>query len=129
MFKSANPLSGRSLTTKLILASSSPYRKALLGRLHLDFDCYSPDIDETRFDNEAATDYVRRLAEQKAQALSDRFSDAVIIGSDQCALMEDQILGKPGNYENALKQLKAAQGKTVVFHTGVCVLHAAQGCN
>ncbi|MCH7882266.1 MAG: septum formation protein Maf [Proteobacteria bacterium] len=127
MYKSANPLSGKFLSTKLILASSSPYRKALLGRLHLDFDCYSPDIDETRLDNEAASDYVRRLAEQKALALGDRFTDAVIIGSDQCALLDDRILGKPGNYENALKQLKAAQGKTIVFHTGVCVLHAAKG--
>lgn len=114
------------MSSQLILASSSPYRKELLERLHLTFDCYSPDIDETRLDNEAATDYVCRLAEQKALALSERFTDAVIIGSDQCALLEDQILGKPGNFENALIQLKAAQGKTVVFHTGVCVLQVSK---
>lgn len=115
------------MTTKLILASSSHYRKALLERLHLEFECYSPEIDETRLDDEPATDYVCRLAEQKAQTLSDKFPDAVVIGSDQCALLENQILGKPGDFDNALKQLKAAQGKTVVFHTGVCVLHAAEG--
>lgn len=114
------------MTTKLILASSSPYRKILLERLHLDFECYSPDIDESRLDDEPATEYVCRLAEKKALVLSDRFPDAVIIGSDQCALLEDQILGKPGNFDNALKQLKSAQGKSVVFHTGVCVLHAAK---
>ncbi len=115
------------MSKKLILASSSPYRKALLERLHLNFDCYSPDIDETRHDDEVASEYVCRLAEQKALALSNRFTDAVIIGSDQCALLENQVLGKPGNYESALNQLKAAQGKTIVFHTGVCVLHAAKG--
>lgn len=115
------------MTTKLILASSSPYRKNLLERLHLDFECHSPDIDETRLDDELAGEYVCRLAEQKAQTVSDRFPDTVVIGSDQCALLDKQILGKPGNFENALKQLKSAQGKTVVFHTGICVLHAAKG--
>ncbi len=113
------------MSTKLILASSSPNRKALLERLHLDFECHAPDIDETRHDDESASEYVRRLAKHKALAISDRHNDAVIIGSDQCALLDEQILGKPGDYENALKQLKAAQGKTVVFHTGVCVMHAA----
>ena len=64
------------------------------------------------------------MAVQKALVVSSRFPGAVVIGSDQCASLEDQIIGKPGNYENALKQLKSAQGKTVVFHTGVCVLHS-----
>ena len=120
-------MSGILLTTKLILASSSPNRKVLLERLHLDFVCFTPDIDETRLGDEPATEYVCRLAEQKALVASARFPDAVIIGSDQCALLKDQILGKPGNFENALKQLKAAQGKSVVFHTGVCVLNLANG--
>ena len=113
------------MSTQLILASSSPNRKILLERLHLDFECHSPDIDETQRKSESATEYVCRLAEEKALAVSGRFPDAVIIGSDQCALLDNQILGKPGDYDNALRQLKAAQGKTVVFHTGVCVLHEA----
>ena len=108
---------------KIILASSSPFRKELLARLHLDFECHSPNIDESHLSNETATDYVCRLAEQKARAISKGHPHALVIGSDQCALRDDQILGKPGNQANALQQLKAAQGKTVVFHTGVCVLY------
>jgi septum formation protein len=108
---------------KIILASSSPFRKELLARLHLDFECHSPNIDESQLIGETATDYVCRLAEQKAQAISKDHPNALVIGSDQCALRDDQILGKPGNHMNALQQLKAAQGKTVVFHTGLCVLH------
>lgn len=114
------------MSTQLILASSSPNRKILLERLHLNFECHIPDIDESKRKNESATEYVCRLAEEKALAVSARFPDAVIIGSDQCALLDDQILGKPGDYDNALRQLKAAQGKTVVFHTGICVLHEAR---
>lgn len=110
---------------KIILASSSPFRKELLARLHLDFDSLSPDVDESRLSGETATDYVCRLAKQKAQAISKDHPDTVVIGSDQCALRDDQILGKPGNHTIALQQLKAAQGKTVVFHTGICVLHPA----
>ena len=112
---------------KIILASSSPFRKELLSRLHLDFECHSPDIDESQFAGESATDYVCRLAEQKALAISSMYSDAVVIGSDQCALRDGVILGKPGNHSNALKQLKAAQGKVVVFHTGLCVLYPDTG--
>ncbi len=108
---------------EIILASSSPFRKELLARLHLDFECHSPDIDESRLTGETATDYVCRLAKQKAQVISKDHPDAIVIGSDQCALRDDQILGKPGNHVNALQQLKTAQGKTVVFHTGLCVLH------
>ena len=115
------------LNYKLILASSSPYRKALLERLNLTFDCHSPAIDETRLDNETATDYVRRLALEKAQAVSNRFPGAIVIGSDQCARIGERILGKPGCHENALRQLREAQGKTVVFHTGICVTRADDG--
>ena len=107
---------------KIILASSSLFRKELLRRLHLDFKCHSPDIDESQIDGESATDYVCRLAQQKARTISNGHNNAVVIGSDQCALIDGQILGKPGNYSAALQQLKAAQGKTVVFHTGICVL-------
>lgn len=111
----------------IILASSSPFRKALLSRLHLDFECHSPDIDESQLAGESATDYVCRLAEQKAQVISNLYPDAIVIGSDQCALRDGLILGKPGNHSNALNQLKAAQGKVVVFHTGLCVLYPDAG--
>jgi MAF protein len=102
---------------KIILASSSPYRRLLLDRLRLDYECHSPDIDESVHSGEAATDYVCRLAEAKAQTIARDYPDAIVIGSDQCALLEERILGKPGSHEKALQQLRRAQGKTVVFHT------------
>ncbi|MFA9418739.1 MAG: nucleoside triphosphate pyrophosphatase [Gammaproteobacteria bacterium] len=111
----------------IILASSSAFRKSLLERLHLPFECHSPEVDESLLPGESASSYVCRLAEAKAQAVADKYPGAVIIGSDQCALLDDEILGKPGNHENALRQLKAAQGKTVVFHTGICVFQQATG--
>lgn len=111
----------------IILASSSSYRKALLQRLQLGFSCISPDIDESRIFNENAGDYVKRLARQKAEAVAGLHPDSIVIGSDQCAVLGDAILGKPGNHETALQQLRAAQGKTVVFHTGLCVLQSSSG--
>ena len=112
---------------QLILASSSPFRKQLLQRLRLDFDCIAPDVDETLLADETAPQYVRRLARSKALAVAERHSDAVVIGSDQCALLDGEILGKPGNHERALQQLRQAQGKRVVFHTAVCVTRRASG--
>lgn len=112
---------------EIILASSSPFRKSLLQRLYLDFECYSPDIDESLYAEEKAEAYVYRLAQQKAEAVSERFPQAVVIGSDQCAIINGEVLGKPGSHENALGQLRNAQGKTVVFHTGVCVLNKENG--
>ncbi len=111
---------------KIILASSSPYRKQLLDRLRLDYQCHSPGIDESIHIGELASDYVCRLAQAKAQAVARQHPAAVVIGSDQCALLDDQILGKPGSHQQALQQLRQAQGKTVVFHTGVCVLNLAR---
>ncbi len=115
------------MQASIILASSSPFRKELLARLNLPFECHSPDVDESLQSGESAEAYVCRLARQKAQAIANKFPQAVIIGSDQCALLEDQILGKPGDHNNALKQLKAAQGKSVIFHTGLCVMQASTG--
>lgn len=111
-----------SLKPEIILASRSPFRKSLLRRLHLDFECYSPDIDESLYPGEKAEAYVCRLARQKAEAAAKQFPQAVIIGSDQCAIIDGEILGKPGSHEKAMRQLRNAQGKTVVFHTGICVL-------
>ncbi len=111
---------------KIILASSSPYRRQLLDRLRLDYECHSPDVDESARDGEAASDYVRRLAEDKARTIAREYPQAIVIGSDQCALLDGRILGKPGSHENALRQLRDAQGKTVLFHTAVCVLNLAR---
>ena len=115
------------MQVEIILASSSSYRKSLLNRLQLDFNCISPEIDETRLANEPAGDYVKHLARQKAAAIADSHPDSIVIGSDQCAVLGDSILGKPGNHQNALDQLRAAQGNKVVFHTGLCVLQQSSG--
>jgi len=115
------------LQAPIILASSSPFRKELLERLNLPFECHSPEVDESMQSGEIAEAYVCRLARQKAQTIANQFPEAVIIGSDQCALLDDQILGKPGDHNNALKQLKAAQGKSVIFHTGLCVMQVSSG--
>ncbi len=111
------------LHPNIILASSSPFRKELLERLHLDFECHSPEIDESTIDGESPANYVCRLAQSKGQKLATQFPDSIVIGSDQCAVLDGEILGKPGDHSNALKQLKKAQGKTVVFHTAVCVIN------
>lgn len=112
---------------QLVLASGSSYRRALLAKLDLPFDYASPDIDESPRSNESAADLVTRLSEAKARALAARFPQALIIGSDQVAVLDDQFLGKPGDGERAFAQLQAASGKTVVFLTGLCVLNAATG--
>jgi len=113
--------------SSLILASSSPFRKELLSRLHLPFDTVSPDIDETRMSDESAEQYVQRLALEKAQVVAQDNVDSVIIGSDQCAYLNGQILGKPGTHENAIKQLQQARGQEVIFYTGLCVMQLSSG--
>ncbi len=114
-------------SSALILASSSPFRRELLSRLQLDFDSLSPDIDERPLPGERAEDYVRRLAREKARAIAVSHPDALVIGSDQCALLDGRILGKPGSPERALQQLREAQGKEVLFHTGLCVMRLSDG--
>lgn len=109
----------------LILASSSPYRRELLARLKLPFKCEKPDIDETRKPDESAIDLARRLATQKALRFADKYPAAIIIGSDQVAVSGRKILAKPGNHAAAVKQLQRLSGKTVIFHTGLCVVNAA----
>lgn len=108
---------------RIILASSSPFRKQLLDRLHLNYDCISPDVDEILIDNETPDEYVRRLSQSKAQKIANLHPNCIVIASDQCAVINHEILGKPGNFKNACTQLKAAQGQTAVFHTGLCVVH------
>lgn len=109
--------------TTLVLASTSPYRKMLLERLGLQFETASPQTDETALPNETAESLVTRLAEAKARAIESQFSNALIIGSDQVAVLDGEILGKPGNHENAAKQLQNASGREVKFLTGLCVLN------
>ena len=109
---------------RLVLGSSSPYRKALLEKLDLSFDCDSPDIDETPLKGEHPKDMVARLAKAKAQAIAERHPQSIIIASDQCATLDGQIIGKPGDFDNAFAQLRNASGRTVTFYTSLCVFNA-----
>ncbi|WP_263262871.1 nucleoside triphosphate pyrophosphatase [Pseudomonas sp. RIT-PI-S] len=111
----------------LILASSSPYRQALLKRLGLPFSTHAPEVDERRHEGESALALVLRLAEDKARALALRYPHHLIIGSDQVAVLGDQVLGKPGGFEQALAQLTAASGERVTFLTGLALLDSASG--
>ncbi|MGB1261405.1 MAG: Maf family protein [Cognaticolwellia sp.] len=106
---------------KLVLGSTSPFRKEILAKLNLPFDCAKPNIDESALDNESPVELVERLAIEKAKAVAGEFPDALIIGSDQVAMCDGEILGKPHNFENAVKQLEKFSKKTVVFYTGLCV--------
>ena len=106
---------------KLVLGSTSPFRKEILAKLNIPFVCAKPNIDESAFDNESPVELVERLAIEKAKAVAGEFPDALIIGSDQVAMCDGEILGKPHNFENAVKQLEKFSNKTVVFYTGLCV--------
>ncbi|WP_255990071.1 Maf family protein [Chitinolyticbacter albus] len=112
---------------RLILASTSAYRRELLARLGLAFDCAAPGVDETPLVRETARDTSLRLAIAKAEALAPRFPDALLIGSDQVALLDGEQLGKPGTFERAVAQLSAMRGRDIVFHTAVALHNAASG--
>ena len=112
---------------KLVLGSTSPFRKALLQRLGIDFECDSPDIDETPLKDEPVEEMVVRLAIAKAQAISARHPNSLIIGSDQSAVLNGKKLSKPGNFENAFKQLSRASGQKITFQTGLCLLNTRTG--
>lgn len=112
---------------RLVLASTSPFRKELLGRLQLPFETAAPATDETPLPGESPATTAERLAIAKAHAVADRYPDALIIGSDQVAYQSESRFGKPGTRENARLQLRAMSGKAVVFHTGLCLLNAATG--
>jgi MAF protein len=107
---------------RLLLASSSPYRRELLSRLRLPFDFAAPDIDETAMPDERAEQLVRRLASAKAHTLAKQYPDHLIIGSDQVAVLGETILGKPGNHERARQQLRDCSGRSVTFLTGLALL-------
>jgi septum formation protein len=110
---------------EIVLASTSKYRRELLARLGLPFEVADPGVDETPLPREAPEATARRLAEAKARAVAERFPQAIVIGSDQVAVLDGLPLGKPGNHSNAVRQLKAMRGKEVVFHTALCLCHAA----
>ncbi len=110
----------------LVLASSSPYRRELLGRLGLPFVWQAPDVTETPHAGEAADALVSRLAMAKARALAARYPRHYIVGSDQAATLDGRVIGKPGSREAAARQLARASGRTLVFHTAVCVLDTAR---
>jgi septum formation protein len=109
----------------IILASTSPFRRQLLERLELPFTTQSPDMEEARIEGESPTDMVQRLALEKARAVARTHKSGLVIGSDQCAVLNDRILGKPGDADRAFEQLRDSSGKTVIFHTGLCLLNAA----
>ena len=112
---------------RLVLASSSPYRREILAKLGLPFETASPHIDETPFPGETPSQLSLRLAEAKARALRQAFPAHLIIGSDQVAMLDSAQLGKPGNAGQTAAQLRAASGKRVEFFTSVCVLDSATG--
>ncbi|OPF64359.1 MULTISPECIES: Maf family protein [Hydrogenophaga] len=112
---------------KIILGSTSRYRRELLERLRVPFDTERPNVDETPLPGEAPATLARRLALAKAREVSQRFPEAVVIGSDQVADLGGEPLGKPGTHDRAIAQLRRMRGQTVVFQTAVAVVCAATG--
>jgi len=109
----------------LILASTSPFRKEILNKLGISFKTMSPEVDETVLENETPQQLVERLSIAKAKAVADKVKDALVIGSDQVSVINNEIIGKPHTYENAVKQLKKASGKAVTFYTGLCLYNSS----
>ena len=107
-----------------MLASTSRYRKALLGRLGLPFETQSPDVDESPLEGETPAATAGRLAEAKARAVAARYARALVIGSDQVADAGGVAIGKPGDHAGAIAQLSALSGRSVVFHTAVALVDA-----
>jgi MAF protein len=112
---------------KLVLGSTSPFRRALLEKLGMPFAVDPPRTDESPDVGESPAALVQRLAELKARDVGARHDGALVIGSDQVACIDGRILGKPGGREQAIEQLGASSGKTVIFYTGLCLLNTASG--
>ncbi|MBK7814436.1 MAG: septum formation inhibitor Maf [Rhodocyclaceae bacterium] len=111
----------------IVLASTSPFRRELLGRLGLPFEAVAPDVDESSLVGESPVATAERLSVAKARAVTHRHPEALIIGSDQVAYLGESRFGKPATQQNAIAQLRAMSGKAVIFHTGLCLLNAATG--
>jgi septum formation protein len=112
---------------QLVLGSTSPFRKQLLERLQLDFICDAPEIDESPMPGESIEAMVVRLAVAKARSVAERHPDALIIGSDQSAVLGSKVLTKPGGFDKAYEQLSKASGQKIVFQTGLCLLNSRTG--
>lgn len=108
----------------LVLASTSIYRSELLARLRIPFQTAAPDVDETPLPNESARQTSWRLSRAKAQTVAARYPDALIIGSDQVALLGDQQLSKPLTHDNAVQQLRAMRGQPVIFYTALTLFNS-----
>lgn len=109
---------------QIILASTSPYRREILDKLQLPFQCHAPNVEELPKANEDASTMASRLAIAKAKSVAKHYADGLIIGSDQVACINGKKLGKPGDHKTAQSQLKEASGKIVMFYTGLCVVNA-----
>ena len=112
---------------QLRLASTSPWRRALLEKLAIPFECAAPEVDETPLPGEAPRHLVLRLAQKKAQSLAHRYPSHLIIGSDQICVLDGEITGKPLTEENARQQLLKARGNIVTFYTGLALYNSATG--
>ena len=112
---------------QLVLASTSPFRRELLSRLGIPFETTNPQTDESPLPGEASEQLSLRLSEAKARAVATAFPEALIIGSDQVAVLDGRIFGKPGSHDKAVEQLRTMRGKTVNFFTGLCLLDARTG--
>lgn len=111
---------------KLVLGSTSVFRKSLLEKLQVEFLTANPKVDETPLKGESAVALVERLAISKAKSVATQYPNALIIGSDQVAMNGEEILGKPLTHSNAVKQLRASSGKCITFYTGLCLYNAAR---
>ena len=109
---------------KLILASSSPYRRELLERLQIPFEVMAPEVDETPHPGETPEKLVKRLAIEKAQKIAGQKPGAMVIGSDQVAIYDGRIVGKPHSHDKAVEQLRSASGKTVTLYTALALVNA-----
>lgn len=114
---------------QIILASTSVSRQKILKKFGIAFQVMAPDCDETPYPNESPIDLVLRLSQTKAQSIANQFPDAIVIGSDQVGVLDQQIIGKPYTFENAMKQLQKSRGKTIQFYTGLSVIQQSSQFN
>ena len=112
---------------KLVLASTSPFRQAILQKLNIKFDTCDPQVDETPQHNETPQQLVTRLAEEKARSVSIKYPNSLIIGSDQVAVHDKEIVGKPRDHQDAVEQLRFASGKSITLYTGLALINSNSG--
>lgn len=123
------PPAAASTPPRLVLASTSQYRRQLLERFGIRFTVAAPDVDESPLPGETPIDLVSRLARAKAEAIAHRHRGSMVVGSDQLAVFGKEIIGKPGNPERCVEQLRAFSGQRLTFHTSVHVVHSDTGAN